>query len=101
MKSFLRDMLFFNLLIIAGFFFNIIDWFLKEDISPQFYLWSQTGILIVLTVLKFLRLYSFLEMNRRIIDLSLSKSFSNTGSRTGYSRSIFSGTLISMVNRKN
>jgi hypothetical protein len=29
--------------------------------------------------LKFLWFYSFLEMNRRIIDLSLSKSFSNTG----------------------
>jgi len=74
-RSFLRNILFFNLLIIAGLFFNIIDWFLKGDISPQFYLWSQTGILIVLTVLKFLWLYSFLEMNRRIIDLSLSKSF--------------------------
>ena len=74
-RSFLRNILFFNLLIIAGLFFNILDWFLKDDLSLQFYLWSQTGILIVLTVLKFLWLYSFLEMNRRIIDLSLSKSF--------------------------
>ena len=74
-RSFLRNLLFFNLLIIAGLFFNIVGWFLKDDLSLQFYFWSQTGILIVLTVLKFLWLYSFLEMNRRIIDLSLSKSF--------------------------
>lgn len=74
-RSFLRNVLFFNLLIIAGLFFNIIDWFLINDLSPHSYLWSQTGILISLTILKFLWLYSFLEMNRCIIDLSLSKRF--------------------------
>lgn len=74
-RSFLQNVLFFNLLIITGLIFNILDWFLKDDFSPQFYLWFQTGILIVLTVLKFFWLYSFLEMNRRIIDLSLSRRF--------------------------
>ena len=74
-RAFLQNALFFNLLIITGLFFNIIEWFLKDDLSSQFFLWFQTGILIILTVLKFLWLYSFLEMNRRIVDLSLSERF--------------------------
>lgn len=74
-RAFLRNVLFFNLLIIAGLFFNIIDWYLKDELPSRVHLWFQTGILIVLTVLKFFWLFSFLQMNRRIVDDSLSSRF--------------------------
>ncbi|MCJ7681297.1 MAG: helix-turn-helix transcriptional regulator [Candidatus Aminicenantes bacterium] len=75
-RAFIRNVFFFNLLIIAGNLINLLDLYLGSGLSLSLRSVLQTGILVFMTGLKFLWLYSFAAMNSALVDRKLSPLFS-------------------------
>jgi DNA-binding CsgD family transcriptional regulator len=77
-RSFISNILFFNLLVIISILFNFSTRFFSENFSPSQQNLIQICFFIPMTGLKFLWLFSFLRMSRHIIDVELSKPFQRT-----------------------
>ncbi|MBU4202519.1 MAG: hypothetical protein KJ727_10060 [Acidobacteria bacterium] len=75
-RAFIRNVFFFNLLIISGNLINLLDLYLGSGLSLSMRSALQTGILVFMTGLKFLWLYSFAAMNSYLVDRKLSPLFS-------------------------
>lgn len=74
-RAFIWNVFLFNLLIIAGNLINMLDLYLGGRIPSSLRISLQTGILMVMTGLKFLWLYSFAAMNSLLVDKKLSPLF--------------------------
>ncbi len=74
-RAFIRNIFFFNLLALEVVFFRSISPLFNLIIPTQSYSWIQAAVLVFMAALKFLWLYSFLEMNAEILSRPLSRSF--------------------------
>lgn len=74
-KAFIRNIFFFNVLTLAVILFRSLSVLFQTYIPYESQSMVQSAVLAFMTILKFLWLYSFLDMNAEILSRSLSKSF--------------------------
>ena len=90
LRSYIRNILFYDLLICLGVFFNYSNTFIFNSLSSSSYFIYQVSIIIVLSLLKLIWLYYFIRMNRQVLNFGLSRIFYA-------SYLIFSGLLIGLL----
>ena len=75
LRTFIRNIFFFDLLICFGVFFNQSNTLIYRNLDSKSFFIYQVSLILVMAILKLVWLYYFIKMNRLVINFSLSKIF--------------------------